>query len=124
VPEPLGDNLGVHPLGEHERRVGVAKVVEPDGGKALAPQEQAPARGERAGVKRSSPSPVDDEPARLPRCAERVAAPCLVASLALQEGTQERGQESTIPRTSLPKETTLFPEANSQSCGRTRRTST
>ena len=65
-------------LQEHERGVGVAKIVEPHMRKPGCPKEQPPARGERVGVKRSPVPAIDHEIQVGPGCGP-LAPTCLVA---------------------------------------------
>ncbi len=89
--QSLGDDLGVDSLKQHERGVGVAKIVEPHVGKTRCPKEQPPARGERVGVKRSSVPAIDHQIQLGPRSGP-LAPERLVSSRSLEEGPKRLWQ--------------------------------
>ncbi len=91
MPQPFGDDLGVHALQQHERGMGVAKVVEPHVRKTGCPKEQPPARGERVGVKRSSVPAIDHQIQIRPRSG-LLASERLVSSRSLEEGQKRLWQ--------------------------------
>lgn len=89
VPEPLGDDLRVDALQEHQGRMGVAEVVEPDVREPLLPAEPVPAGGQRVGVNGATVASGNHEVVVIPRRVGTLFG-CLIGAMPLEVGTQER----------------------------------
>lgn len=100
VTETLGDDHRVYALLQHQRGVGVAKVMEPDVGKTGAPKEAPPARGERVGVERRSIATVDHDVVVHPGPSRLAPTANLIRVLTLEVRPKELRQHDRTTRPS------------------------
>src|SRR4051812_3664951 len=78
VPETLRDDLRMHAFREHQRRVRVTQVVEPNMGESRLLDLPVPTGGKRVRVHRAPVTSIDHEPLIAPILPERLTSPALI----------------------------------------------